>query len=170
VSSLATKLGNLLLTVATGPGILAHEYAHYAACRLAGVTVLSPPALRPFADSAVLEHERVDRFGADLAIALAPLVVNSVLAFLAFLLAGRTSGTASAVCLWLGVCFGFTALPSEPDTRTLRTTAQALPRGLSTVAYPVALSVRTATLSLWVTGVVTFVWTLTLLAWSGAAV
>jgi hypothetical protein len=168
VSAVVARAGNLLLTVAVWPGILAHEYAHYAACRLTGVTVISPPALRPFEDSAVLEHERVHAFGADLAIAVAPFVGNSVLAFLAFVLAGTPTTYVDAFWLWLGVCFAFTALPSVTDTETLSVTADGLPTPLAPVGRAVARGLRALTLSAWVAGPLTFCWTLALLSGSAA--
>ncbi len=170
MSSLASRLGNLLLTLAVWPGILAHEYAHYAACRLTGVEVVSPPAVRPFEDSAVLEHERVHGFGADLAIAVAPFVGNSVLAFGAFALADATTGYVNTGLLWLGVCFGFTALPSVTDTATLPVTADSLPSPLAPVGYVVAQMLRVLTRSAWVAGPLTFLWTLVLLSGSAGVV
>jgi hypothetical protein len=162
VSSLLSRLSNLLITVAVGPGILSHEYAHYAACKLSGVAVHSRPALRPFDDSAMLEHDAVDGFGADFTIAVAPFLVNSLLAFGAFTLAGVLAGPAQLLGVWLGFCFGFTALPSATDTETLVSTADSLPRVLRPVGYLVAYPVRTATVSVWAGGLVTFVWTLAL--------
>lgn len=162
VLSLLSRLSNLLITVAVGPGILTHEYAHYAACKLSGVTVHTRPALRPFDDSAFLEHETVDSFGTDLTIAVAPFLGNSVLAFAAFALSGALDSVASTLFLWLGFCFGFTALPSATDTETLLTTASSLPASVRPVGYLVAYPVRTATLSVWATGILTFLWTLTL--------
>jgi hypothetical protein len=168
VSAAVSRAGNLLLTLAVWPGILAHEYAHYAACRLTGVGVISPPTLRPFEDSAVLEHERVTAFGADLAIAVAPFVGNSLLAFGAFGLAGTSGGYVDAFWLWLGVCFAFTALPSVTDTETLPVTADGLPGPLAPVGRAVARGLRVLTLSVWVAGPLTFCWTLVLLSGSSA--
>lgn len=162
MSASLSRLSNLLLTVAVGPGILTHEYAHYAACKLSGVAVYSRPALQPFDDSALLEHDRVEGFGADFAIAVAPFLVNSLLAFGAFTLAGTLAGPARLLGVWLGFCFGFTALPSATDTETLLSTADSLPTGLRSVAYLVAYPVRTATVSVWAGGLVTFVWTMAL--------
>ena len=170
MSATVSKLANALLTLAVWPGILAHEYAHYAACRLTGVAVVSPPALRPFEDSAVLEHERVEGFGADLVITLAPFVGNSVLAFAAFAAAGATTGAATSLALWLGVCFGFTALPSITDTETLPVTASSVPNPLAPLGYAVAHSLRTLTRSAWVSGPLTFLWTLALLSGSAGVV
>lgn len=162
MSAPLSRLFNLLITVAVGPGILSHEYAHYAACKLSGVAVYSRPALRPFDDSAMLEHDVVDGFGADFAIAVAPFLVNSLLAFGAFTLAGSLAGPAQLLGVWLGFCFGFTALPSATDTETLLSTADSLPTGLRGVGYLVAYPVRTATVSVWAGGLVTFVWTMAL--------
>jgi hypothetical protein len=169
VSAPLTSLSNLLLTVAVGPGILAHEYAHYVACRATGVAVHSRPALRPFDDSAVLEHGSVDGFGTDLTIAVAPFLGNSVLAVAAFALTETLTGPAQLVGLWLGFCFGFTALPSATDTETLLSTAASLPTPLRPVGYLIAYPVRTATVSMWAGGLLTFVWTLAL-AGSAASV
>jgi hypothetical protein len=162
VLSSLSRLSNLLVTVTVGPGILTHEYAHYAACKLIGVTVYTRPALRPFDDSALLEHESVDSFGTDLSIAVAPFLANSVLAFVAFTLADGFDSGLRLLLLWLGFCFGFTALPSATDTETLLQTAASLPAVVQPVGYLVAYPVRTATLSVWATGILTFGWTLTL--------
>jgi len=170
VSSFASRLGNLLLTLTVWPGILAHEYAHYAACRLTGVGVRSPPALQPFEDSAVLEHERVDSFGADLAITVAPLVGNSVLGFGAFALARTTTGPGEALCLWLGVSFAFTALPSVTDTETLPVTVDSVPRPLAPFGHALAYGLRAVTRSAWITGPLTFAWTVVLLSGSAGVV
>lgn len=165
-----SQLANALLTLAVWPGILAHEYAHCVACRLTGVAVVSPPSLRPFEDSAVLEHEPVHRFGTDLAITLAPFVGNSILAFGAFAVADATAGTANALAIWLGVCFGFTALPSITDTETLLVTVASVPNPLAPLGSVVAHSLRGLTRSAWVSGPVTFVWTLVLLSGSAGLV
>ncbi|WP_340102270.1 hypothetical protein [Salinibaculum salinum] len=157
-----SRLSNLLVTVAVGPGILTHEYAHYAACKLSNVAVYTRPALHPFDDSALLEHESVDSFGADLSIAVAPFLANSLLAFVAFALASGLDSGSRLLFLWLGFCFGFTALPSATDTETLLQTAASLPATVRPVGYLVAYPVRTATLSVWATGILTFVWTMTL--------
>lgn len=162
MQSSLSKVSNLLVTVAVGPGILTHEYAHYAACKLVGVAVYARPALRPFDDSALLEHETVDSFGADLSIAVAPFLANSVLAFVAFTLSGAVGSGLRLLLLWLGFCFGFTALPSATDTETLLQTAATLPAVVRPVGYLVAYPVRTATLSVWATGILTFAWTITL--------
>jgi hypothetical protein len=164
----APSISNVAVTVAVGPGIVTHEYAHYLACRLTGVTVLSPPALRPFADDAVLEHEPVDSFGADFPIAVAPFAVNSVLAFAAFWAWHGSTAPLGWLWLWLGICFGFTALPSDADTDTLFSTAGRLPAGLRQCGYLLAAPVWAATRSMLLAGVLAFLWTSVLFAQSAA--
>ncbi|MFC6973581.1 hypothetical protein ACFQL1_01165 [Halomicroarcula sp. GCM10025709] len=156
---MAPALSNLAITVVVGPGILAHEYAHYVACRLVDVDVYSPPALRPLADDALLEHEPVDSFAADFPIAVAPFAVNSVLAFAAFWALHATAGPLQWVWLWLGVAFGFTALPSATDTASLLRTAGTLPGAVRPLGYLLAAPVWLATRSMAVAGVLTFLWT-----------
>lgn len=170
VSSPLTRLGNLLVTVAAGPGILTHEYAHYAACRLTGVPVREAPSLDLFGDSAVLKHDPVSAFAPDFAIAVAPFLSNSTLAFAAFGLAGLLSGPVSFVGLWLGVCFGFTAIPSRDDTTTLLSTAASLPPTVRPLGYLVAYPLRTVTRSVAVGGLLALVWTWALLVGSVALV
>jgi hypothetical protein len=115
-----------LVTLGLAPGILAHEYAHVAACRLAGVEVHQYPRLNPFGRDAYLDHERVRSFPADLAIAVAPLAVNVPLAVAAFALSLLLSPPLAVVPLWLGGAFALTALPSASDTDRLGATARRL--------------------------------------------
>lgn len=158
------SLSNLLVTVAVGPGIVTHEYAHYLACRLAGVDVLSRPEIRPTGDDAVLEHVPVSQFRADFPIAVAPFVGNSVLAYASFAAAHATTGAAGLVALWLGVAFGLTSLPSDADTDTLFATANRLPASVRPFGYALAAPVRAATWSVLVAGLLAFLWTSALYA------
>lgn len=151
------SLTNGLVTLVVGPGILTHEYAHYAACRLHGVGVHERPSIGVFEDS-VLVHDPVERFGVDLSIAVAPTVVNSTLAFLAALLA-HAAVPGGPVWLWLAVVFGFTSFPSRTDTATLFSTSKSLPRWLRPVGYLVAAPIRAVTASTFVAGLLVFAWT-----------
>ncbi len=125
MSALAS-VGWGLVTLGLAPGILAHEYAHVAACRLLGVAVHQYPRLNPFGRDAYLDHEPVTRFPTDLAIALAPLAVNVPLAVGAFALAAVVPGPVAVVPLWLGGAFALTALPSASDVGKLHATAETL--------------------------------------------
>lgn len=125
------------VTLALAPGILAHEYAHVAACRLAGVEIHQYPRLNPFGRDAYLDHEPVRAFPADLTIALAPLAVNVPLAAGAFALTAVLPARAAAVPLWCGAAFALTALPSTSDADKLHATAA----GLSSPVRPVGRAI-----------------------------
>jgi len=141
VSALAS-VGWGLVTLALAPGILAHEYAHVAACRLLGVEIHQYPRLNPFGRDAYLDHEPVTRFPTDLAIALAPLAVNVPLAAGAFALAAVVSGPAGALGLWLGGTFALTALPSASDVGKLHATAETLSPPVRPLGHAVAGGVQ----------------------------
>lgn len=166
---------SLLVTLAFGPGFVAHEYAHAIACRCCGVEVRTGPTLNPTGDAAVLEHDPVSSFRADLAIATAPLVCNSVLAVTAFGAAVTLEGAGSAtiasgilsgslVLVLLGACFGMTAVPSPADTDRLLETARRLPVWAWPVGFPIAGMLRAVTARSAITGVTAFAWTVVLYA------
>jgi hypothetical protein len=149
----------LLETALLAPGIIGHEAAHALACRLSGVAVTTGPVLNPFARDAHIDHERVDSFPADLAIAVAPLPVNSVLGIGAFAMAELAPSPVLAVpSYWLGVCFALTAFPSVGDTRTLYETARTLPPLVRPLGYVLAVPVRTFTRVPGSAGFVGFFW------------
>jgi hypothetical protein len=142
-----TDLYYAVETALIAPGIVSHEAAHMLACRVTGVGVVESSVLNPFGADAYLDHQPVRSFPADLLIAVAPVLLNTTLAFAAFVLA-PAAGTPllSAPCYWLGVCFGLTAFPSVGDTETLFETAGTLPRPLRPVGYLLAAPVRAFTL------------------------
>lgn len=145
MSTVATG-ANLLVSALLAPGIVAHEFAHVLACRLVGVPVHASAYLNPLADDAYVDHAPIDSFPADVAVALAPLVVNTALALAAFAGAVALAGTPLwPVLAWAGGTLALTAFPSNSDTDSLVETA----RGLPTVARPagllVAVPLRAAT-------------------------
>lgn len=153
---------NATITVLFLPGIVAHELAHQLACRGFGVAVREGVSISFTTDSVGIEHEPVDSFRADLGIAVAPLGLNSLLAFAALAGGHAASAPWSLPLFWLGVCFAFTALPSEPDTETLFETAAGLSGAARPLAYLLAAPLRTLTALPLVPGVATFGWFLVL--------
>ena len=150
----------VLETALLAPGIIVHESAHVLACRATGVTVTNGPVLNPFGADAYVDHERVESFPVDVTIAVAPLVVNTVLALVAFSLAQFAPAFPLALpCYWLGVCFGLTAFPSAGDTETLFRTARTLPRWGQPLGYTLAVPLRGFTKVPGSDGVAGFVWT-----------
>lgn len=162
----------LLVSVAFAPGIVAHEYAHVAACRCFGVEVRSVRPLNLLASHAEIVHERVDSFVADLAIGFAPLAVNSALGLACLLLAARLRGTldAGAVLVgWAGVTCTVTAFPTRYDTETLWRTGRAVDGVARVVSVPVAAILRAVTAVPYVAGVYGFLWTTVLVGWATTA-
>lgn len=153
--------------LALWPGIVAHEYAHVLACRATGVVVVGSTYSSPFGEVHV-DHEPVESFPADLAIALAPFLTNTLLA-VAALSAATASQWLPAVVgwYWLGICFGLTALPSSQDTATLFDTAGSLSPTWRRLAYVVAAPLRGASVVNEFGGVLTAAWLLTLLSTVG---
>ncbi|MFC4247398.1 hypothetical protein ACFOZ7_10370 [Natribaculum luteum] len=154
---------NALVTAALAPGILSHEYAHVLACRLCSIDVHATPALNPFGDDAYVDHAPVDSFRADFAIALAPLVGNSVLGIGAFALAASALAPPwNLAGVWLGACFALTAFPSPSDTADLVGHARSLPPRTRPVGYALAVPVRALTRTPFVAGMLGYLWILVL--------
>jgi hypothetical protein len=159
-----TQLFNAVVTIAVGPGILAHEYAHVLACRLTGVEIRQRPSLALFESVATFEHEPVETFVQDYAIAVAPLVVNSALALLSFVVMSWLDPPIAFLALWLGIAFGLTALPSDQDTASLLPGAGTLSPASRPFGYALAIPVRAISVSVVLAGLLALVWTSALLA------
>ncbi|MFB6179522.1 MAG: hypothetical protein ABEI77_07355 [Halorientalis sp.] len=159
------SLSHLVETLLVGPGIVSHELAHVLACRLTGITVTHGPVLDPFAEDAFVDHERVDTFPVDFGIAIAPLVLNTVLGVAAFTLAAvAPTPVLSVPCYWLGACFALTAFPSVGDTTTFSRTVRTLPRWTRPLGYALATPLRVFTRIPGANGAAGFVWIFVLLA------
>lgn len=155
-------LSNAVVTVAVAPGILSHEWGHYLACRVLGLDVASTPTVFPLTDDVTFEHEPVACFRQDLLVAVAPFVVNSLLALVAFTIAHWLGAPLGWAFGWLGGTLGVTALPSDADTATLVSGARTVRRRGRPLAYALALPLRAATASVVVGGMLAFVWTVVL--------
>ena len=155
----------LVETVVLAPGIASHEAAHLLACRVLGIETAGVAMPDLFAPDVALSHERIESFPADVLVALAPLLCNSVLALAAFTLAPAVGTPVVAVpAYWLGCCFALTAFPSAGDTETLYETARNLPRLLRPVGYLVAAPLRVFTVLPGSAGVAGFFWLVVLFA------
>jgi len=152
-------LFNAAVTVAVGPGILAHEYAHALACRLTDVEIEQWPSLALFEDAATVEHEPVETFLQDYAIAVAPLVVNSLLAIPALFLATRLDPPVAFGPLWIGLACGLTAVPSDADTASLLPGVSTLSPTFRPVGYALAVPVRAISYSMLLAGLLALAWT-----------
>jgi hypothetical protein len=150
---------NSLVTLVLFPGILTHEVAHLLACYLIGVKVHSSLSLNFVEDDVSIEHAPVTSFPADLAIAVAPFVLNSVLIISTLIGVKWAYGTPkAAIFIWLAICFDFTAFPSESDTRSLLQTVQTLPSVARPFGYAVAAPIRILTIQPAIAGICTTLW------------
>ncbi|WP_084177318.1 DUF3267 domain-containing protein [Natrinema saccharevitans] len=122
----------LLLRLLAAPGVVVHELAHEAACRLVGVPVLEVKYFGLGDPPGYVRHGQPDRYRESFVISVAPFLVNTVVAFgcfvgLATIVAGvdgigdapRSTVAAAAVLGWLGLAIGTQAFPSTGDARTL---------------------------------------------------
>jgi hypothetical protein len=152
---------NALVTLAVAPGIYGHEMSHYAACRLLGIDVDGAPSIGLFED-ATFDHDPVDTFWADAAVAGAPLLLNSLLAVSTFAVAGALPRPWLWLPAWIGVSAGLTALPSDPDTATLLEGVGTLPRWRRPLGYAIAVPLRAVSASVVLAGPIALVWTVVL--------
>lgn len=156
-----TAVGNAAVTLVVGPGIYAHEAAHYLACRVAGLEVYGRPRIG-LTEDATFDHEPAADFWTDALVAGAPLLVNSLLAALTFLLAGRVGTPWEWLALWVGLAAGLTALPSGPDTDTLLPGVRTLSPPRRPLGYALALPLRAVSVSTLAAGPVALAWTVVL--------
>lgn len=102
-------------------GVIVHEWAHKIACRLFGVRVLS---VKYFSLSGgYVVHEKVSQPLASICIALAPLIVNTVIAIafgcvLAAMSYWRLDyAPLKILIIYLGITIGMHAFPSKQDIK-----------------------------------------------------
>ena len=129
-------LGSHLFVV---PGVVVHEFAHAAACRLVGVRVLEVVYFRFGDPPGYVRHEQPRRYRAAFVVSVAPFLVNTGVAVAAFLglaalvetggiasvgdvrTASKETLAAGALLAWLGLSVGMHAFPSTGDATQLWT-------------------------------------------------
>ncbi len=120
----------LLIRIASIPGVVVHEFAHKQACDLVGVPVVDVVYFR-FGDPAgYVRHAQPERYRESVVVSVAPFLVNTIVALVAFLslatlvetsggIRGASSRQIAAVLVlgWLGLTIGMHAFP-VPEMRT----------------------------------------------------
>ncbi|QLK27728.2 metalloprotease family protein [Natrinema zhouii] len=159
-----TVLARFLFRLFTVPGVVVHEFAHKQACDLVGVPVLEVAYFRFGDPPGYVQHVTPDRYRASFVVSVAPFLVNTIVAFAAFLgLATLVSTTgdiraassetiaAAAVLGWLGLSIGMHAFPSRGDANVLwnrsRTEWRGSPRVL--LGVPIVVVIYIANLLSW---------------------
>lgn len=117
-----------LLTLVTFPGVIVHELAHKRVCDLFGIPVLDVCYFRLGNPAGYVLHAEPERYRHHTMVSLAPFLLNTVLALVAFggvalsIPAGGSpgdAGIAGGVLFWLGISFGMHAFPSAGDASAL---------------------------------------------------
>jgi hypothetical protein len=116
---MANLLG-ILVTWATFPGVILHEWAHKFFCDRAGIPVYEVKYFR-FGDPAgYVLHGEVDRYRDALLITLAPFIVNTLFAIAMFVVPVlNIDATLKIPFIWLGLSFAIHAFPSDGDAKSL---------------------------------------------------
>lgn len=112
--------------LATAPGIILHELAHRVACGLVGVAVVDVAYFRLTGRPGYVQHEEPSTWTGTVVVALAPLVVNVLVAALSLQYAVAVHGGegAGAVAVggglvWLSLAALVHAVPSLQDVRQI---------------------------------------------------
>jgi len=124
-----------LISLLTFPGVVLHEIAHRFFCDINDVPVYEIRYFRLLSRRAGhVIHADTPSLGAGLAIAFAPLIINSLVCMLLTIPLGYAAflGTGFALklsmgqilLLWLGYSIGFNAIPSNQDVHGLQSLAK----------------------------------------------
>ncbi|ELZ11657.1 AN1-type Zinc finger protein [Halovivax asiaticus JCM 14624] len=117
-----------LLTLVTFPGVIVHELAHKRVCDLFGIPVLEVCYFRIGNPAGYVRHAEPRRYRHATMITVAPFLLNTVLALVAFggvVLSTSAGGAVTdvgivgGVLCWLGLSFGMHAFPSAGDASAL---------------------------------------------------
>ncbi len=134
-----------LISLATFPGVIVHETAHFLFCRLFRLAVFDVCFFRVGNPAGYVVHEPTDNFYARFFIAMGPFFINSGLCLLFCLPAFIPVWELKIVdplawfFYWLGLSIGMQAFPSTADLKGLWAgMAPAARRGnlLALVSYP----------------------------------
>jgi hypothetical protein len=119
-----------LVALATFPGVIVHESAHFLFCKLRGVAVFDVCFLRVGNPAGYVVHERPQDFLSAFLISTGPFFINSLLCFIIcfpVFLPLRVFGVedpVSYILMWLGLSIGMHAFPSTQDASVLWTEAR----------------------------------------------
>lgn len=143
-----------LIAILTFPGVIVHEFAHKSACQHVGVPVYEVCYFRFGNPAGYVKHGAVQRYGQAFLIDVAPLIVNSLLAFIIFIFAVNIPESYMQFGLyWLGISIAMHSFPSSGDAdnlwkyskRAWRVTPWAL------TGFPVVILIKVA-------NILSFIW------------
>jgi hypothetical protein len=134
-----------VISVLTFPGVIIHEWGHALFCRLSGIPVYEIRYFRFGNPAGYVLHGEVGDYGPALLICVAPLIVNTITAMLAFLVATRApTSSLHWPLLWLGFSVAMHSFPSSGDASALwRVSAQAIRHNLLAVTgFPIVVLLK----------------------------
>lgn len=135
-----------LISIATFPGVIVHEAAHFLFCRRFGLAILDVCWFRVGNPAGYVVHEEPRDFRAAFFVSLGPFFLNTFLCLLfcsAAFLPIHELGVRDPLgyfFAWLGLSIGMHAFPSGQDLSNLRELAPAARREgsvLAILSYPV---------------------------------
>lgn len=144
----------ILISWATFPGVIAHEYAHKKACEMLGVRVYDVEYISG-SGGGYVKHESTRNFRQTLGISAAPFVLNSLAAFILYSVAimilsgqfvinevdyGNQEGIMLLVA-WLALSIGWHAIPSNQDIKNIWREATSKWRSSNLALYSLPLAV-----------------------------
>ena len=143
-----------LIRLALAPGVVAHEFAHWLACKLTGTRVHEVRWFR-FGDPAgYVVHDRAASATAGVLIGFAPTLVNALLGgFVAYrpatrLLTGAGWDWGDWALAWLGFSVALRAFPSRADAKAMWDAARSARFGLFKAIFVAPLWLLVQLLSL----------------------
>ena len=114
-----------LITIATFPGVIVHEFAHLFFCKLRKVAVYEVCYIRMGNPAGYVIHENTSNFYSTFLISMGPFFVNTILCLLICIPAYMPitffglEHPLSYFLMWLGVSIGMHAVPSTQDANNL---------------------------------------------------
>jgi len=136
-----------LISLLTFPGVIIHEWAHKFFCNRAHVPVYKTCYFRLGSPAGYVVHGPADSYWKAFLISISPFIVNTLLAFLVYLVAFNIPlGVTTYLLCWLGISLAMHSFPSSADADSLwiytRTAWKRNP--LVLFGFPVAGLVRLA--------------------------
>ncbi|MFL9845842.1 hypothetical protein [Flavobacterium rhizosphaerae] len=114
-----------IISIATFPGVIVHEFAHMFFCKLRKVAVFDACYFRVGNPAGYVVHESTENFYDTFLISMGPFFVNTLLCLLICLPAYmpikffELTHPLSYFLIWLGVSIGMHAIPSNQDANNI---------------------------------------------------
>lgn len=135
-----------IISIATFPGVIVHEFAHVLFCKWRKVPILEVSYIRFGNPSGYVIHEATTDFKSTFLISMGPFFVNSLLCFLICFPAYmpisffEIQHPLSIFLMWLGISIGMHAIPSGQDASNIYLQAKEEVKNknvLAILSYPI---------------------------------